>query len=84
MKQAIPFLLLTLFYTFPGFSQLLSWSPDFIRESTTPVVITVDATKGNQGFIKLYTYYRCTCTHRGYHKFSVNSSMQTIKIVKVD
>ncbi|HXS55995.1 MAG TPA: hypothetical protein VN726_07705, partial [Hanamia sp.] len=31
------------------FSQLLSWTPDFATESTTLLVITADATKGNQG-----------------------------------
>lgn len=35
--------------TLPSFSQLLSWSPNFIQESTTPVTITMDASKGNQG-----------------------------------
>ncbi len=30
-------------------SQLLTWSPDFIGESSDPVEITVDATKDNQG-----------------------------------
>jgi len=32
-------------------SQLLTWSPSFIQESSTPVEITLDATKGNQGLI---------------------------------
>ncbi len=30
-------------------AQLLSWSPDFIQENSTPIDIIVDATKGNQG-----------------------------------
>ncbi|MEJ7682559.1 MAG: alpha-amylase family glycosyl hydrolase [Segetibacter sp.] len=30
-------------------SQLLTWSPDFIQESSDPIEIIVDATKGNQG-----------------------------------
>ncbi|MDQ6902068.1 MAG: hypothetical protein M3139_03520 [Bacteroidota bacterium] len=30
------------------FSQLLSWSPAFVQEASTPVVITMDATRGNQ------------------------------------
>lgn len=34
-----------------GFSQLLTWSPDFPTESTTGFTITVDATKGNQGLL---------------------------------
>jgi hypothetical protein len=29
-------------------AQLLSWSPQFVRETSTPVVITLDGTKGNQ------------------------------------
>nr|MDQ6904150.1 alpha-amylase family glycosyl hydrolase [Bacteroidota bacterium] len=33
------------------FSQLLSWSPAFVQEASTPVVITMDATKGNQGLL---------------------------------
>lgn len=32
-------------------SQLLTWSPDFIQETSTPVTITVDAAKGNQGLL---------------------------------
>lgn len=35
-------------------AQLLSWTPPFIQESSTPVEIIVDATKGNQG-LKDYT-----------------------------
>ncbi len=35
--------------SFSGFSQLLSWTPDFTSESTTPFTITVDASKGNKG-----------------------------------
>ncbi len=38
---------LFLFATASG--QLLTWTPDFIRESSTPIEIVVDATKGNQG-----------------------------------
>ena len=30
-------------------SQLLSWTPDFIQETSTPIEITVDATFGNKG-----------------------------------
>ncbi len=32
-------------------SQLLSWTPDFVQESTTPVVITMDASYGNKGLL---------------------------------
>ncbi|MCW3107695.1 MAG: type sorting protein, partial [Segetibacter sp.] len=35
-------------------SQLLTWSPSFIQESSDPVEIFVDAAKGNQG-LKDYT-----------------------------
>lgn len=35
-------------------AQLLSWSPEFIQENSSPIEITVDANKGNQG-IKDYT-----------------------------
>ncbi|MBS1743974.1 MAG: T9SS type A sorting domain-containing protein [Bacteroidetes bacterium] len=41
--------------TSPSFSQLLSWTPNFAQESTTPFVITVDATKGNQGLMNYAT-----------------------------
>ncbi len=74
MKKAIPFLLLTLLYTLPGFSQLLSWTPNFIQESTTPIVITVDATKGNQGLLN-YTPTTDIYVHTGViTNFSANSS----------
>lgn len=46
--------LLTLFFlfaTYTGFAQLLTWTPGFATESTTGMVITVDATKGNQGLL---------------------------------
>lgn len=32
-------------------AQLLSWSPDFIQESSTPVNITMDANYGNKGLL---------------------------------
>lgn len=32
-------------------SQLLSWTPDFIKESSTPVEITMDANFGNKGLL---------------------------------
>lgn len=44
--------ILTLFFLFltsTGFAQLLTWSPDFPLESTTGLVITADASKGNKG-----------------------------------
>jgi 1,4-alpha-glucan branching enzyme len=38
-------------FSLQTFSQLLSWTPDFIQESSSTVVIIVDATKGNQGLL---------------------------------
>ena len=35
-------------------AQLLTWTPEFIQESSSPIEITVDAIKGNQG-LKDYT-----------------------------
>ncbi|MBG9376497.1 T9SS type A sorting domain-containing protein [Panacibacter sp. DH6] len=32
-------------------AQLLTWSPDFIKESSTPVVVTMDASFGNKGLL---------------------------------
>ena len=46
------------------FSQLLSWSPEFIQESSTPVVITVDASMGNQGLFN-YTPVSNVYVHIG-------------------
>lgn len=40
-----------LFFSFQSFSQLLSWSPDFPTESTTPFTITMDANYGNKGLL---------------------------------
>jgi glycosidase len=51
MKKALPFSFILIFFSLQSFSQLLSWTPDFIQESSTPVVITVDATKGSQGLL---------------------------------
>lgn len=51
--------LLTFFafvFTFSqSFSQLLSWTPDFIQESSTPIVITMDANYGNKGLLNYAT-----------------------------
>lgn len=43
--------LFILFFSFQSFSQLLSWTPDFIQESSDPVVITMNANYGNQGLL---------------------------------
>jgi hypothetical protein len=37
------------FFSLSAYPQLLSWSPDFPVESTSPLVITLDASKGNKG-----------------------------------
>ncbi len=44
-----------IFLSLPSFSQLLSWTPNFAQESTTPFTITMDATKGNQGLLNYAT-----------------------------
>lgn len=43
--------ILFLFISFSGVAQLLTWSPDFATESTSGMVITVDANKGNTGLL---------------------------------
>ena len=53
MKRIVLSFLLILFFTIPSFSQLLTWTPNFEQESSTPFTITLDASKGNQG---LYFY----------------------------
>ncbi len=74
MKKIVPFSLLLLFFTLPGFSQLLSWTPDFIQESTTPIVITADATRGNHGLLN-YTPTTDVYVHTGViTNFSASSS----------
>ncbi|MDE3185491.1 MAG: T9SS type A sorting domain-containing protein [Bacteroidota bacterium] len=40
-----------LFFSFQGFAQLLSWTPDFATESTNPFTITMDANYGNKGLL---------------------------------
>ncbi len=57
-----------------GNAQLLSWSPLFIQESSTPVAVTCDATKGNQ-FLKNYANTTDVYVHIGViTNLSVNSS----------
>lgn len=51
MKKALLFCVVSVFFVITGFSQLLSWSPDFTQEGSTPVVITVNAAMGNQGLL---------------------------------
>jgi 1,4-alpha-glucan branching enzyme len=52
MRVSFTIFFLILFFT--ANSQLLTWSPDFIQESSSPIDIIMDATKGNQG-LKDYT-----------------------------
>ncbi|HET7116481.1 MAG TPA: alpha-amylase family glycosyl hydrolase [Hanamia sp.] len=40
-----------LLFSFQSFSQLLSWTPDFIQETSDPVVITMNANYGNHGLL---------------------------------
>ena len=47
-----------------SFSQLLSWTPAFEQETTTPFTITMDASKGNQGLF-FYTPVTDVYVHIG-------------------
>lgn len=61
-------------FSLQSFSQLLSWTPSFPQESSDPVVITVDATKGNQGLLN-YTPTSDVYVHIGViTNLSTNSS----------
>ncbi|MEP6927014.1 MAG: hypothetical protein ABI834_05225, partial [Ginsengibacter sp.] len=51
MKKAIVSSFILVFFCLQSFSQLLTWTPNFIQETSTPVVITVDAAKGNRGLL---------------------------------
>jgi len=48
-KYLLSFIIL--FFSFQSFSQLLSWTPDFPMESSSPVTITVNANYGNKGLL---------------------------------
>ncbi len=63
MKKAILWLVLCIFFT-PSFSQLLTWTPDFAVESTTPFEIVMDASKGN-GALNFYTPTSDVYVHTG-------------------
>ena len=52
------------FFSFQSFSQLLSWSPQFPMENSTPVTITVDANYGNKGLLN-YTPVTSVYVHIG-------------------
>src|ERR1700748_3075294 len=47
-KFLLPLLLL---FVLKANAQLLSWTPDFIQGSSTPVTITMNANYGNQGLL---------------------------------
>src|SRR5688572_33032912 len=64
MKKVLLSSFILLFFSFQSFSQLLSSTPDFPQESSTPVVITVDAAKGNQGLLN-YTPTSDVYVHTG-------------------
>ena len=51
-KFLLPFLLL---FIIKANAQLLSWTPDFIQESSTPVTIIMNATYGNNGLLNYHT-----------------------------
>ena len=51
-------------FSLQSYSQLLSVSPNFPQESSTPVVITMDANKGNQGLLN-YTPVTDVYVHIG-------------------
>jgi hypothetical protein len=50
MKRALLVSFVILFAS-QTFSQLLSWSPAFVQETSSSVTVTMDATKGNQGLL---------------------------------
>jgi 1,4-alpha-glucan branching enzyme len=63
MKKAILWLAFCL-ACIPSFSQLLTWTPDFPIESTTPFEIVMDGSKGN-GALNFYTPTSEVYVHTG-------------------
>ena len=61
-------LLLLVLFIVKANAQLLSWTPDFIQESSTPVTITMDANFGNKGLLNYTPTIRCVCAYRCYYK----------------
>lgn len=51
MRKALPVIFFLIFLSFQSSSQLLSWTPDFPLESSDPVTIIVDVSKGNHGLL---------------------------------
>ena len=62
MKITFTLLFLACIYTCN--CQLLTWSPSFIQESSTPIDIIVDASKGNAGLLN-YTPTTDVYVHTG-------------------
>ncbi len=56
--------LLVILVSVCSYGQLLSWTPNFAQESTTPFTITLDASKGNQGLF-FYTPVSDVYVHIG-------------------
>ncbi|MGH2565885.1 MAG: hypothetical protein ACRDE5_15315, partial [Ginsengibacter sp.] len=77
MKKALLFSFTLPFFYLQSFSQLLSWTPDFIQEGSSSVAITMDATKGNQGLLN----YTCP---RVYIHFGRYNEHKYNKIVKAN
>ena len=63
MKKYLLSFIIVFFY-FQSFAQLLSWSPQFPMEGSTPVTITVDANYGNKGLLN-YTPVTDVYVHIG-------------------
>ncbi len=63
MKKAL-LLLVVSFVSIPLFAQLLSWTPNFPQEGTTPLEITMDGSKGNQA-LNFYTPQSDVYVHTG-------------------
>ncbi len=63
MKKAVLWLALCLCFI-PSFSQLLTWTPEFPVESTTPFEIVVDGSKGN-GALNFYLPTSDVYVHTG-------------------
>lgn len=73
MLRKLSFFLIAVFTFSQVSSQLLSWTPDFIQESSTPVVITMDANFGNKGLLN-YSNVNDVYVHIGVITSLSNSS----------
>ena len=54
MKRTIPLLIALVFFVVKANAQLLTWTPDFAKDNDN-IVITMDASKGNQGLLNYST-----------------------------